>query len=85
MIELAKVSRLLIAVEEGKAAQFSGCSLDDINISGKDNLNNLYQLEKLLPFVVALAVFTTGRVTVCVLTFIESKLHLFAKSNFSFI
>ncbi|XP_053392380.1 uncharacterized protein LOC128555047 [Mercenaria mercenaria] len=33
VIELAKISRLLIAVEEGKAASFAGCTLDDINIA----------------------------------------------------
>ncbi|XP_060574196.1 uncharacterized protein LOC132731915 [Ruditapes philippinarum] len=32
VIELAKVSRLLMSVEEGKAAQFAGCTLDDINL-----------------------------------------------------
>jgi hypothetical protein len=34
VIELAKVSRLLIAIEEGKAANFAGRSLDDITLEG---------------------------------------------------
>lgn len=33
--ELAKVSKLLIAVENGKAHSFSGMSLDDIELDGK--------------------------------------------------
>jgi len=34
VIELAKVSKLLLAVEEGGAHQFAGRSLDDIDLSG---------------------------------------------------
>lgn len=34
-IELAKVSKLLIAVDEGKASQWAGKKLDDIQIGGK--------------------------------------------------
>lgn len=41
VIELAKVSRLLLSVEEGKAAQFAGKSLDDINLEGNFFLTQL--------------------------------------------
>ena len=34
IIELAKISKLLIAVENGKAAQYSGISLDDLDLDG---------------------------------------------------
>jgi len=34
IIELAKISKLLIAVENGKAAQYSGISLDDLDLNG---------------------------------------------------
>ena len=34
VIELAKVSRLLLAVDDGKVSQFSGQSLKDISIGG---------------------------------------------------
>ena len=34
VIELAKISKLLLAVEKGRAHQFSGMSLDDIDIDG---------------------------------------------------
>ena len=33
--ELAKISKLLIAVEEGKAHSFKGKALDDINLEGE--------------------------------------------------
>jgi len=35
VVELAKVSKLLIAVEQGKAHQFAGRSLDDIDLTGR--------------------------------------------------
>ena len=44
VIELAKVSRLLIAVEEGKAAKCAGQSLDDISLEG----NYLYKIIDLI-------------------------------------
>lgn len=34
VIELAKISKLLLAVENGKAAQYSGMSLDDLDLNG---------------------------------------------------
>lgn len=34
VIEMAKVSKLLIAAEEGKAHAFKGVQLDDINLEG---------------------------------------------------
>jgi len=37
VIELAKVSKLLIAVEEGKAHKYKGVPLDDINLDGEEN------------------------------------------------
>jgi hypothetical protein len=33
-IEIAKVSRLLLAIDAGKAAKFKGKGLEDINIDG---------------------------------------------------
>ena len=39
VIELAKISKLLLAVENGEAHHFSGMSLDDINIDCKKLLN----------------------------------------------
>jgi len=38
LVELAKVSKLLIAVENGSAHKFAGRSLDDIDLSGKIGL-----------------------------------------------
>ncbi len=35
VIELAKVSKSIIAVEEGKAANYTGKSLDDIDLDGR--------------------------------------------------
>ena len=35
VIELAKVSKLLLAVEEGKAHQFNGLNIDDIVLEGR--------------------------------------------------
>ena len=35
VVELAKVSKLLIAVKQGKAHRFAGRSLDDIDLSGR--------------------------------------------------
>lgn len=35
VIEMAKVSKLLLAVEMGKAHTFSGMSVDDIRLEGK--------------------------------------------------
>ena len=34
VIELAKISKLLLAVESGKAHQFNGVSLDDLDFNG---------------------------------------------------
>jgi hypothetical protein len=34
VIELAKISKLLLAVESGKASHFSGMSLDDLDLNG---------------------------------------------------
>ena len=34
VIELAKISKLLLAVESGKAHQFTGMSLDDLDLTG---------------------------------------------------
>lgn len=34
VIELAKISKLLLAVENAKAAQYSGMSLDDLDPNG---------------------------------------------------
>lgn len=34
VIELAKVSRVLIAIDQGELGQFSGKSLDEITVSG---------------------------------------------------
>lgn len=36
--ELAKVSKLLLAVESGKAHNFAGMTLDDIDFDGKCNV-----------------------------------------------
>ena len=35
IIEMAKVSRLLMAVDNGQVADFHGKSLDDISVNGK--------------------------------------------------
>jgi len=40
LVGLAKVSKLLIAVENGSAHKFAGRSLDDIDLSGKTVLFN---------------------------------------------
>ena len=34
VIELAKVAKLLLAVESGKAADYTGKSLDDLDVNG---------------------------------------------------
>ena len=39
VIELAKVSKLLLAVEAGKAHTFSGMSIDDIDLKGMNRDN----------------------------------------------
>jgi len=41
VIEMAQMSRLLIAVEDGKASEFVGKKLSDINPAGKSLLRNV--------------------------------------------
>jgi hypothetical protein len=44
VIELAKISILLIAVENGKAAKFGGKSLDDLDLNGMCRVLMLFLL-----------------------------------------
>ncbi|XP_063400627.1 uncharacterized protein LOC134685111 isoform X2 [Mytilus trossulus] len=46
VIELAKVSKLLLAVESGKANAFRGMSIDDIDIDGLPNVGDDEELER---------------------------------------
>lgn len=48
-IELAKISKLLLLVEQGKIHRFQGMSLDDITMEG-----NLFHSKFLQPYVVYL-------------------------------
>ncbi|VDI00789.1 Hypothetical predicted protein [Mytilus galloprovincialis] len=45
VIELAKVSKLLLAVESGKANSFRGMSIDDIDIDGLPNVDDYEEIE----------------------------------------
>lgn len=38
VVEIGKVSKLLIAIEEGNVANFKGLSLDQINVEGKSTV-----------------------------------------------
>ena len=46
VIELAKVSKLLIAVEDGRAADYAGKSLDDIDLDGRYQISYKVQVIK---------------------------------------
>ena len=48
-LELAKVSKLLLAVDEGKASQFSGKKLDEITVEGLQAADSWFYV-KIWPF-----------------------------------
>lgn len=48
VIELAKVSKLLLALESGKAHQYRNMSLDDIDFDGKCSLQNSFSYHEIV-------------------------------------
>jgi hypothetical protein len=58
VIEMALLSRLLIAIEAGDAQQFVGRKLKDINPSGKLQLSELIQIETCIEFNAGVTVIT---------------------------